>query len=160
MEPLWQDLRYAVRLIIQKPAFAVLIIVTLALGIGANTAIFSIVNSILLRSLPYPESDRLMMLMSTNENGAIALSPLDFNDLTKQSKGIDAAAAIQKQNHNVTGKTEPERIAGAAVSWNFFHVMGIKPQIGRGFTQNEATRGSDKVAVISHGLWRDLKSCR
>lgn len=154
MEAIWQDFRYAVRMMIQKPAFAALIVLTLALGIGANTAIFSVVNSILLRALPYPESDRLMLLTSTQPTGSIALSPLDFMDLTEQSKTVESSAAILPDNHNVTGSAEPERIAGAAVSWNFFNVMRIKPELGRAFIRNESTSSSQKVAIISNSLWK------
>jgi putative ABC transport system permease protein len=149
-----QDLRYAVRQLVRSPAFTVIAVLTLGLGIGANTAIFSVVNAVLLRPLPYPEPSRLVHVAEQRPNGTtnVASYP-NFLDWWKDG-ALESAALSRTLSLNVGGAEGPERIAGALVSADFFRVLGIVPTWGRYFLQGEDTPGRDRVAVIGHGLWQ------
>jgi putative ABC transport system permease protein len=149
------DLRYAWRLAWQRPAFSVTVVLTLALGIGATTTVFTVVNALLLRPLPYYDPDRLVLLSGVNANGVqTSMSPRDFLDITPAAPSIAAAAAYSSEQSNLTDRGEPERVDTAVVSWNFFDVIGAPPQIGRGFTRDEGEAGRHRVVVISDRLWR------
>src|SRR5213082_2400169 len=128
------DVRYAVRLLIKNPAFSAVAIATLALGIGANTAIFSIVNAVLLRPLPYPDANRIMVLNESSgpgQNYAVAFP--DYLDWQKDNTVFENLAATHKESRNLSGipGRDPERISGAAVTRNFFSIVGLAPEIGR-----------------------------
>ncbi len=158
MRTLWQDLRYGARILLKNPGFTLIAVITLALGIGANTAIFSIVNSVLLRPLPYPNADRLMTIWEdhTRRDGPARewTSPPGFEDWRDQAKSFDHVVAIQGWQPTLTGQRDPEQLAGAQVSHNAFETLGVAPAHGRSFHPEEDQRGVESVVIISHGLWR------
>ena len=156
MEALRQDLRYALRMLASKPAFSIIAVLTLALGIGANTAIFSVVNAVLLRALPYHNPSRLISLSTTNSTGERdVLSIPEFQDFQTQLQSVEDLAAFQTQSVNVTGAERPDRVRGAFVSANFFKVFNLAPIIGRTFTDGEDRRGAEKLAVVNEKLWQE-----
>src|SRR4029077_2358473 len=139
---IFQDLRYAVRLLRRQPAFALVAIVTLALGIGANTAVFTVINSVLLRPLPYADPDRIVTLLN-GRNGRLssAFSPPNYLDVTTQSGVFAGAAAFQPHTPQPTRQGDPQRLEGADVTWTFFQVIGVTPRLGRAFTESDAATG-------------------
>ncbi|HEX3702195.1 MAG TPA: ABC transporter permease [Vicinamibacterales bacterium] len=152
---LWfRDLRYACRLLRRQPAFSGVAILTLALGIGATTAVFTVVYGVLLRPLPYRDPARLMMLFYGHQ-GRVSpwLSPLNFGDYVAQSDVFAGAAAIAPTTANMAGAGAPERLQGARVSWNYFIVLGAPMAAGRPFTAADA-QGDGNGVVLSYGLWR------
>jgi putative ABC transport system permease protein len=156
VETTWQDLRYSMRVLLKKPAFTAIAILTLALGIGANTAIFSVVNSLLLRPLPFSDPDRLVQIWESNVKrgrGEMPASYPDFADWRDHSATFEQAAAYSDWSFNLTGSGEPERIRGEIVSPVFFSMLGINPILGRAFAPDEDTPGKDLVVVISDRLW-------
>jgi putative ABC transport system permease protein len=157
MQTLWQDLRYGVRVLLQQPGFTFIAVLTLALGIGANTAIFSVVNGVLLRPLPYAEPDQLAMVWLDNRRQGIRddiTSYPNFLDWRDKNSSFQAMAGVRNLTTNLTGVGEPEELRGAAVSPNFFQLMGVGPALGRGFVPEEEQPGKDKVVILSHGLWQ------
>ncbi len=151
------NLRLAFRQLIKNPAFAAVAIITLALGIGANTAIFSIVNAVLLRPLPYPDADRIMVLNESSGPGqdySVALP--DYFDWRKDNTVFEHLAATHKESRNLSGipGRDPERISCASVTRNFFNIVGLPPEIGRTFSEDEDKVGAPPVVVISERLWR------
>jgi len=149
-----QDLRYAIRQLIRSPGFTAVAVSTLGLGIGANTAIFSVVNAVLLRPLPYPHAERLVHLAERRPNGtANVVSYPNFLDWRKDG-ALSSMALFRTQSFNVGGADRPERVAGALVSADYFRVLGREPAAGRFFVEGEDTPGRDRVAVIGYGLWR------
>jgi putative ABC transport system permease protein len=154
---LWQDLRYGVRVLRKKPGFALVAIVALALGIGANTAIFSVVNTVLLSPLPYREPGRLVWLYETNPTSDIKDEPVslpNYNDWKNQSQSFEGMAAFVNAAFNLTSEGEPERMPGAYVTADLFSVLGVEPLIGRGFRPEENQVGNHRVVILSDGLWR------
>ena len=157
MELLLQDVRYAIRLLFKRPLFATVAVVTLALGIGANTAIFSVVDAVLLAPLAYPEPDRLMMIWGINSLANADQQPAsvpDFDDLKEQSQTFDEIAASRSQAFNLTDGDEPERVGGARVSVNMFSALAVKPVVGRDFLESEGLAGAEPVVILSHNLWQ------
>ena len=157
MENLFQDLRYGIRMLISKPAFAAIVIAALALGIGANTAIFSVVNSILLRPLPYRDPDRLVMIWMDNKRMNVDQdihSYANYIDYRDQNQVFEAMAAYSGVSLNLVGTGEPERVIGAAATANLFDVLGVNPLMGRVFTADEERIGNHRVVVLGNGLWR------
>src|SRR6266550_3200248 len=151
------DVRYAVRLLIKNPAFSAVAILTIALGIGANTAIFSIVNAVLLRPLPYPDADRIMVLNESSGPGqdySVALP--DYFDWQRDNIVFEYLAATHKESRNLSGipGRDPERVSCASVTRNFFNIIGLPPELGRTFSQDEDKVGAPPVAVISDRVWR------
>jgi putative ABC transport system permease protein len=150
------DLRYALRQLIKSPGFAAVAVLTLALGIGANTAIFSVVDAVLLRALPYHNSTRLIDVFSTSPTGdRDGLSMAELDDLRKQMHSLEDLAGFQSQSVNLTGGERPERIRGAFVSANFFDVFHLTPVLGRTLAPGEDQPGAAKVVVINEKLWRE-----
>jgi putative ABC transport system permease protein len=150
-------LRFAFRQLIKNPAFSAVAIITLALGIGANTAIFSIVNAVLLRPLPYPNADRIMVLNESSGPGqdySVALP--DYFDWQKDNTVFEHLAATHKESRNLSGIAgrDPERVSCASVTRNFFNIVGLAPEIGRTFSEDEDKVGAPTVVVISDRLWR------
>ena len=146
-------------MLIKTPGFTAVAVLVLALGIGANTAIFTVVNAVLLRPLPYPGSDQLVMLWETNPRFQIGVDTLpvthgNFMDWREQNSAFEYVSALGAGRWNLTGAGEPERISGASVSSNFFRLMGIEPKLGRVFRDDEEKPGAGKVVVISHSLWQ------
>jgi putative ABC transport system permease protein len=150
-------LRLAFRQLSKNPAFSAVAILTLALGIGANTAIFSIVNAVLLRPLPYPDADRIMVLNESSGTGqdySVALP--DYFDWQKDNTVFEHLAATHKESRNLSGipGRDPERISCASVTRNFFNIIGLPPEIGRTFSEDEDKVGAPPVVIISDRLWR------
>jgi putative ABC transport system permease protein len=157
MNTLWQDLRYGARMLLKRPGFTLVAILTLSLGIGANTAIFSVINSVLLRPLPYPQPERIAHLWETNRKQNVltgTVSPLCFTDWRGQSQSFEAMSAYRFASLALTGGAEPERLTGVAASAGFFEVLGVTPLLGRGFTAEEDKPGNNRVVVLGHGLWQ------
>ena len=156
MGTLVTNIRYGFRMLAKNPAFTTVAVIALALGIGANTAIFSVVNSILLRSLPFHDPSSLVMVWEKSRlNDRNVISPADYKDWKAQNHVFgDLAAVVDIFRVNFTGTGEPEELLAGAVTANFFHMIGVKPIIGRTFLDGEDTRGRERVAVLSHRLWR------
>ena len=158
MKALWQDLAYALRILRKSPAFAAIAIVTLALGIGANTAMFSFVDAWVIKPIPYPQPDRLMVLEAHNIKKGwtqdAVTSTADFLDFQKQTTSFTQTAAWTSWSFNLTGNGQPALVDGARVSWNFFDTLGVKPLLGRAFTAAEDAVGAPHVAILSEGLWK------
>lgn len=157
MNTLWQDIRYGLRSLLKGRGFTAIALLTLALGIGANSAIFSVVNAIVLRPLPYPNSERLMAIWGNLQRTGTAeteISAPEFTDFRQQAKGFEQIAAYSAAGVNLTGVAEPERLRGAIISANLFPTLGIAPQRGRNFLVDEDQFGSDQAAILSDSLWR------
>ena len=156
MDKLLQDVRYAFRLWRRRPGFAFVAILTLALGIGANTAMFSIVNAVLLRPLPYPNADRLVSVYGqTTAFPRGLLSYDEYEEIRKQADTFEAVALWLPQSVNLTGVDEPQRLVGTFVTGSFFDVLGLKAERGRFFTDEESAPGTVKpVVVITHQTWQ------
>lgn len=158
METLIKDIRYGFRGLLKHPVFTAVAVITLALGIGANTAIFSVVNAVVLRPLPYQQPDRLVMLWGTNAKEGNPEQPasfLDFIDIKNQAKSFsELAAASPLWNFTITGDDEPEQMRGMYVSANLFHLLGVGPQRGRTFVPADDQVGVTPVAIVSNGLWQ------
>ncbi|MCU1267452.1 MAG: hypothetical protein JWM21_3770 [Acidobacteria bacterium] len=153
---LQQDLRYGARMLAKKPLFTIVAVITLALGIGANTAIFSVVNAVLLRSLPYHNSDRLVVLSTTDSAGERdGLSIPEAQEFQAGATAFEDLAAFQTQSVNLTGGERPDRVRGAFVSANFFKVFNLSPLLGRTFADGEDRQGAEKVAVINEKTWQE-----
>src|SRR5687768_6604739 len=156
MSTVLKDLRHAVRQLANAPGFTLVAIITLALGIGANTAIFSVVDAVLLRPLPYPDSDRLVSIQERAPDVAsgISLSPPNFVDLSTRTQSFERVGAYVWATFNVTGSTEPERLSGAGVTPSLLPTLGVEPLLGRWFTTEEGLPGRDDVALLSYDQWQ------
>jgi putative ABC transport system permease protein len=153
----WQDLHYGVRTLLKKPAFTAVALLTLALGIGANTAIFSVVNAILLRPLQFEASDRLITVTHRypNLNLVAPVSPPCYFDYRAKDDVFENAAASSGASFNMTEDgSDPERIQGRRATASFFPTLGIGPVLGRSFVDEEDRPGNERVAIVSHGLWQ------
>ena len=154
LENLLQDLRYGARTLRKSPGFTVVAILTLALGIGVNTALFSVVNGVLLNPLPYPQANQLVGLWWDRMPGQHSSIPyLNLLDWQKQNTAFSSVGAYQQDNMIVTGAGEPERVDGVRISADFFDLLGVKPLLGRAFRAEEDQVGAGPVALISDGLW-------
>src|SRR5512146_1822943 len=155
METVLQDLRYGVRTLLKSPGFALIAIITLALGIGANTAMFSIVNGVLLRPMPYPQPERLLKLytrMPQFEQASVSYP--NFLDWQQRSRSFEQMAAYRNDNFNLTGEANPERLRGLMMSATMFPTLGVKPIVGRVYTPEEDRRGAAPVVVLTSSFWR------
>jgi putative ABC transport system permease protein len=157
---MFQDLRYGFRMLRQRPGFTLVAVTALALGIGANTAIFSVVNAALLRPLPFADPDRLMVVWQSNQQGEysqLALAYPNYDELRKQCQVCEDVGAWNSYSSTrfaLTGGAQPEQAQYAVVSASLFSVLGVKPALGRAFLPEEDQLGAARVAVISHGLWQ------
>ncbi len=158
MQTLWQDIRYGFRILLKKPGFTATIVLALGLGIGANTAIFSVVNAVLLRPLPFKNSERLVALRQTTTQRKDDLdfaSYPNFTDWRTQNKVFEQLAVFRNVNRTLTGADQPVRLQSAIVSANIFQLLGATPSLGRAFLPEEDMPGASSYAVIlSHGLWQ------
>ena len=155
MDQLWRDVRYGLRQLARSPGFTAIAVATLGLGIGANTAIFSVVNATLLRPLPYEDPARLVKVTETRPDGGLSsVAYSNFIDWRKENDAFRSLALFRDLPFNLAGRAGPERIAGALVSADFFRTLGITPAMGRYFAEGEDRAGGDGVAVISHALWQ------
>ena len=157
MARLFQDVRYSLRLLARTPGFATVAVLTLALGIGANTAIFTVVNALLIQPLPYRHADRLVMVwQDLRARGGPAdewATPGNYADWRKEKALFDEVAVISGWRPTLIGGTEPEPIPGEQVSHEYFSVLGITPLLGRTFAASDDVPNAPRVAVISHALW-------
>jgi putative ABC transport system permease protein len=152
-----KDIRFGVRSLVKRPGFTALAIITLALGIGASTAIFSVVDGVLLRSLPYPNADEIVQLREVNARGVqIAVAEPNFRDLKARSHSFEGIAQYSGQLTTVTGGSEPVRAPVFIVSADFFDILRVEPISGRTFAAEESKRGGTPVAVVSYGFWQRL----
>src|SRR5689334_19678710 len=154
------QLRHATRSLLRRPVLSIVALITLALGIGANTAIFSIVNVVLLKPLPFTDPERLVMVWSTAPTQGVSegfASYLDFRDWQEQAKAFDRLATFwtfPNGDVNLTGGVEPERVSVARISTGFFEVLGVRPLYGRTFTVDESIVGNHRRVILSYGLWK------
>ena len=157
IESLRQDLRYAIRAFLHTPGFVALAVLTMAIGVGANSAIFSIVDQVLLRPLPFADPDSLVLVANANRHtkqSAGDASPANFLDWRQRNHSFTALAAYRSANYTLTTGGDPERIAGAFVNANFFDVLGVSAARGRTFLEREEGPGAPRVAILSDGLWK------
>ena len=155
MEHFFQDLKYSLRTLRQQRAFTIAAVATLALGIGATTAVFSVVNAVLLRPFPFPDAGRIVLFMNTSPNGNSfpAASPAKFAHWRRQTDAVRDASAYRSVLVNYTGGDTPEQVTTEQVSPPFFHLLGATPVLGRMFTTGEDLPTAGKVAVLSYGWW-------
>jgi putative ABC transport system permease protein len=157
MNGLLQDLRYSFRMLARTPALTIAAILALAVSIGANAAIFSVVDSVLLKPLPYRDADRLVTVWNSwQEKGFPQLPalPSDFTEWQQQATVFDGLAASRGVDYNLTGRGDAEQVRGARATWNLFPLLGVQPALGRAFTAADGEQGAAPVAVLSHGLWQ------
>src|SRR5947207_7356985 len=155
LETLWQDIRYGARMLRKNPGFTTVAVLTLAFGIGANTAIFSVVNGVLLRPLPYREPGQLVQLGIDRSGKASTLIGSDtFVEVKAQSQSLARIAAYSGGDMTLTGAGPAERIVSGAVTADFFPLLGVQPALGRNFTQEEDTPNGPRAAILGHGLWQ------
>ncbi len=154
METLLQDIRYALRQLRKNPGFAAVAVITLALGIGANTAVFSVVDAVMLRPLPYYQPERLIDAQSMSSRNPVSdsVSYPDFFDWRAQNHTLERLLAYHDNNYTLTGLDRPIQLDGEIVSWDLVPALGVRPELGRGFTADEEKSGS-RVMLISHALW-------
>src|SRR2546422_11430745 len=158
METFLKAIRYAVRMLAKSPGFTAVAVLTLALGIGANTAIFSVINGVLLRPLPYPEPQQLVVVWGRFTGIGLPkdrnwFSAPEFRDLQELSKSLSGMAAMTDASFNVTAGGMAERVEGAAVSSNLFSILGLQPVAGRVFLSGEGQPRHDQVLLLGYGLW-------
>src|SRR5215203_2262095 len=158
MNTLLHDIRYGVRMLLKHRGFTAVAVIALALGIGANTAIFSLVNGVLLRPLPFPDAARIIYFDGKNPTQGITesnISFLDFTDWSQQTDLFASTAAYWTGNANLSAEgAEPERVPRAGVTTGFFSVLGVQPFLGRTFVPEDDKPGTFSAAIISQGLWK------
>jgi predicted permease len=155
MESLIQDLKYAARVLLKSPGFVLIAVLTLALGIGANTALFSVVNGVLLRPLPFPRADELVILSEKSANfDSFSISYPNFLDWQRSNSSFASLAAYRGDDFSITGSGEAERVRVGMVSASFFQILGVNPARGRLFTSDDDRLGTAPVAIITAGLWQ------
>src|SRR5262249_15286949 len=155
MQTLWQDIRYGARMLRKNLGFTLIAVITLALGIGANTAIFSVVNGVLLKPLPYEEPDQLMLLSEFGANfGEMSISYPNFLDWRAQNHVFDKIGVYNRNNYSLTGDGAPEQLLAAQMSADVFDVLRVKAALGRVYTNDEDKPGANPVVVLSYGLWQ------
>ena len=157
MNSFWQDTKFGARTLTRNPGFAAVAVLTLALGIGANTTIFTVVNSILLRPLPYKDPDRLVAVWHTDEEDPgilMSVSVTTFLDWQDQNQVFDSMAAHAHHSVTLTGQDEADRLRASLVSTELFPLLGIEPMVGRAFLPEEGRPGRNQVVILSHGLWQ------
>jgi predicted permease len=155
METLLQDVRYGFRMLVKNPNFTAIAVLTLALGIGANTALFSVINGVLLSPLPFPQADRLVTLHENKPNfEGGSLSYPNFQDWQKDNHTFSSMAVARSYTYSLTGIRDAEQVTSEFISSDFFSVLGVKPKVGRTFAEEEERTGAGPVALISEGLWQ------
>ena len=156
IENLWHDLHYALRMLAKSPGFTVVIVLTLALSIGANSAIFSVIDGVLLRPLPYPEADRIVRFFFHSATyPRFPLNPFDFRDFRTRNRSFDSLAGFTRGDLQLSGAGRPERFAGFRVTAGYFHVLGLRPARGREFNTNDELPGNGRVVILSDRLWHN-----
>jgi putative ABC transport system permease protein len=156
IENLWRDLRYALRMLRKSPSFTAVIVLTLALAIGANSAIFSVIDGVLLRPLPYPEADRIVRIFfHSADYPTFPLNPFDFRDFRARNRSFESLAGYAHADLQLSGAGQPERFTSFAVTAGFFHTLGLRPARGREFTANDEIPGNQQQVILSDRLWRN-----
>jgi predicted permease len=155
----WQDLRYGARMLLKAPGFTMVAVLTLALGIGANAALFSVVNGVLLKPLPYYEPEQLVTLHQSKQNFSTGAIPyLNFKDWERENRSFAGMALSRPAGFTLFGAGDPERVSGQRITANFFSLLGVNALLGRTFTAEEDRQGAGPVVLISEGLWRRIYS--
>ena len=155
MQTLWQDMRYGARMLLKQPGFTLIALLTLSLGVGANTAIFSVINAVLLRPLPYPESERLALYNERSpQMDGMSISWPNYTDWRAQQRVFEEMAVFNRGDYNLTGAGEPERIQAGQVTASLFTTLRAHASLGRVFTADEDKPGGPPVVVLSYGLWQ------
>src|SRR5688500_18101185 len=156
METLIKDIQYGLRMLVRNPGFTTVCVIALALGIGANVAIFSVVNGVLLRPLPFAEPDRLMMVLETKipQFPEFSVSPGNFLEWKKQNTVFERLVATRYTGLNLIGAGDPEKLHALKVTEGFFAMLGFQPQLGRDFLLEEDQPGRNNVVILSYGLWQ------
>jgi predicted permease len=155
MSTMFHDLRFALRMFAKNPGFTVIAVITLALGIGANTAIFSVVNSVLLEPLPYKNPDQLVTVSEIWQHEEDPIAPADFLDIQRQNHAFQAMAAYESASFNLIAHEQAESVDGAIISTNLFGLLGVQPVLGRGFISKDGEPGAPRVVVLSDRLWKE-----
>lgn len=150
------DLRYAARMLFRSPGFAAAAVLTLALGIGANTAIFSVLNPILFEPLPYPHASRVMMIWDIFQGARSDVTFHTFREISSRSHAFESTAVLEPWRPTISGRTEPERLEGQSVSASYFRALGITPFLGRDFQSPDEAFHGPKVVILSNALWARL----
>src|SRR5262249_16922043 len=154
IDTLVRDLRYGARMLRRNPGFTCVAALTLALGIGANTAIFSIVNTVLLRALPYPAPGRLGVLTEKMRGGRrVGVAYPNYLDFRERAQSFTEMAGFRDALFNLTGVDRPTRLQGRAVNWNFFRLLGAQPQLGRLFVTDDDKAGAPRATILSYTTW-------
>ena len=158
MDALWKNLVYSIRMLLKRPSLTAVAIIAIGLGIGANTAIFSVVNTVLLQPLPYEQPEQLLRIASEQRDQALdgrgASSVPDFLDVQKSTTTLEYVATFQGSGTVITEGGDPERVLGAAVTADYFPLLRVKPILGRVFTSDEDKPGAPDVVLLSHSLWQ------
>jgi predicted permease len=157
MDAFFQDLRYAARTLVKNPGFAALTIACLALGIGVNSTIFSVVDTVAIRALPFRDPDQLVSIDTTHKANGVDrgnASYLDVRDWRSRTHAFAEIAAVGGRSLTLSDKDEPERFTGATVTWNMFPMIGVQPMLGRQIREEEDTPGGPPVVLLSHGVWQ------
>src|SRR5689334_2118737 len=150
-----QDLKFSLRLLKSNLAFCVVAVLTLALGIGANTAIFSVIHSVLLKALPYPDPQRLVLLDNrTKSGGHMSVAWPNFNDWRAQNRSFESMAAMRTSSYVLTGREQPEILKGQNTSASFFSLLGATPALGRFYNDEDDHPGAARVVVLNYGFWQ------
>ena len=156
MDTIRNDIFHAIRMFLRRPAFTIVALLTISLGIGINTAIFSIVNGVLLRPLPFPDQEKLTAVFTVLRGGDLDIfSPANFLDVQSQNTTFDSMAALTMGPFDISTVGEPQALPGAQVTADFFRVLGVQPELGRTFSANDDIPGNDRVVVISNSLWKE-----
>src|SRR5215207_9931528 len=150
-----RELRLAFRALRKQPGFTAIAVLTIALGVGANSAIFTVVDAVLLRPLPFQDADRVVVINEgTPQFPVLSLSAENYRDVCREAALLQACGAFRNFTANMSGGSEPERIAAKMLSANVLPLLGISPALGRGFTSAEDSPGGEPVAILSHALWQ------
>jgi putative ABC transport system permease protein len=155
MNSLWQDVRFGLRVLAKNPGFTAIAVLTLALGIGANTAIFSVVNAVLLRPLPFAQSNRIVSIGESlpGFSSTMPMNAPDYRTFAERQRSFEALAVYGNKHFDLTGEGRPERVQGARISSSLFPLLGVAPRMGRPFTSEEEPAGHNLV-ILSDGLWK------
>ena len=154
LETFWHDSRYGLRMLRKYPGFALTVMITLGLGIGANATIFSVINAVLLEPLPFREPDRLIRLWETNPGAGlteVAASVPNFQDWQREQSDFEQLAASENATFNLTGSGEPQRVAAAKITANLIPTLGVAPALGRSFLPEDEQAGANRVVLLDHG---------
>ena len=155
MTNFWQDVRFGLRVLLKSPGFTAIAVLTLALGIGANTALFSVVNGVLLNPLPFPNPEQLVAAYAkTSSFEQSSISYPNFQDWQRNNHSFSALGAFRSEEYNLTGSGEPERLHGHMISAEFFPALGLNPKLGRNILPEEDQAGGAPVVLIGDGLWK------